>query len=226
MISYKLQPFLFDDALEAFEVGKGIEALNQLYATIPSGRCDSCGACCYDNVPLSVGEFLALVSYLKSEGRLERAVEKVARWYVYQFETVQPCVFLGDDKRCEVYAVRPLVCRLFGHQTADEQARRVKIVLEQNQKLAAAVKDAYGIVIKPEVVKHAIQQCGFVPDEVFEKSSQDSLFDAVQQLDLPYYQQGLVDLEYINLSLVEWFVLAFLDEDELLDQTIAANRAK
>lgn len=226
MIKFKQQPFLFEDALEAFEVGKGVDALNQLYQTIPSGRCDSCGACCYDNVPLSAGEFLALVSYLKAQGQLDAAVEKVARWYIYQFETVQPCVFLGEDKRCEVYAVRPLVCRLFGHQTSEEQARRVKIVLEQNQMLAAAVKEAYGIVIKSEVVRHAIQQCGFVPDAVFEKASQDGLFDQVQQLDLPFYQQGLVDLEYINLSLVEWFVLAFLDEDELLDQTIAVNGAK
>lgn len=223
MVSYKVQPFLFDEALKLFKENEGSKKLSELYEEIPSGSCDICGACCYDNVPLSAGEFLALVAFLDEKGTIEKTIQKVANWYVNQFETVQPCIFLSQDNKCEVYPVRPLVCRLFGHQTEVEQNRRVGIVFEQNKALEAAVKEAYGIVIKQNVVEHVIRQCGFRPDRQLEKFDQDRLFDQVQQLDIPYYNGGYVDFDYINLSLVEWFVLAYLDEDELLDQTMALN---
>ncbi len=226
MVNYKVQPFLFEEGLKAFNGRQDKETLLNMYKDIPSGSCDSCGACCYDNVPLSASEFLSLVNELNQNNTLESTIEKVATWYVNQFETVQPCVFLGEDNRCGVYQVRPLVCRLFGHQTEVEQKRRVQIVLKQNQDLAVAVKEAYGITIKPKVVAHAIEQCGFIPETTFDQQAQDRLFDAVQQVDIPYYQEGYFELDYINLSLIEWFVLAYLDEDELLDQTIALNTGK
>lgn len=218
---YKIQEFLFEEALKAFKASDGASRLLDQYKEIPSGTCSSCGACCFDNVPLSAGEFLMIVSTLEDQGHLHDAIDRVANWYINQFNQVQPCVFLGEDRRCQIYAVRPLVCRLFGHQSPQEQARRVGIVLEQNRKLAEAVKDAYGIIIKPEVVGHAIKQCDFVPNAVYDKERQDLSFQRVQELDLPLYRAGLLEEDYINLSLVEWFVLAYLDEDVLLEQTIA-----
>lgn len=223
MVNFKVQPFLFDGALQAFRENLVDEALKALYSEIPSGQCSSCGACCYDNVPLSAGEFLAIVDGLERSGTLSETLERVAKWYVYQFNRVQPCVFLDDKMRCQIYDYRPLVCRLFGHQTPEEQARRVDIVLSQNKDLAKAVKEAYDINIHETVVNHVIRQCDFIPDKPFDKALQDKSFDAVQQVDLQFYQEGLIDLDYINLSLIEWFVLAYLDEDALLDQTLAVN---
>ncbi len=222
-----ISSFAFESALERFRQQNDGGQLNALYDTIPSGHCDSCGACCYDNVPLSAAEFLALVDHLEKQGdgALEKAIEGVASWYRYQFKRAQPCVFL-DQNKCTVYPVRPLVCRLFGHQSAEEQARRVPIVLEQNAQLAKALKESYNITVAKAVVDHVIRQCDFKPDGIFDKASQDSLFDQVQMVDTPYYQEGHLALDYINLSLVEWFVLAYLEEDELLDLVLSEKDEK
>jgi Fe-S-cluster containining protein len=208
------------NALAMFHTLKQEEVIETLMEGIPGGTCDSCGACCHDNVPLSAVEFMRIVSRLHEGDLLAEAVQKAQDWYLNQFDRVQPCIFLVDNL-CTIYNQRPLTCRLFGHQSSEEQDKRVKKVLQQNKVLASDLKKQFGIEVNQAVVNHAIVQCGFVPEKNMTKAQQDLLYDQVQALDAPYYLKGFIDENWINLTMIEWFVLVFLDEDVLLERILS-----
>lgn len=208
--------FPLKNAMLYFENNHLADALNKAYSAIPSGKCDSCGACCYDNVPMSAVEFLNLVSFLKGSNQLEETLQKVSKWYKMQYQEVQSCIFLAD-MRCQVYGVRPLTCRLFGHQTKDEQDA-IEIIIRQQKKEAALTLDqTFGIKVNKEVIDHVITSCGFISDVPFDKNARDACFDTVQMMDAPLYFEDLLPEEWVNMTLIEWFVAVYLDEDDLFE---------
>jgi len=69
-------------------------------------RCTNCGECC-GPVPITKDEVEKISDYMK-EHELPREV-------VSRSHKMLECVFRDSrKKRCSIYPVRPLVCRLFG----------------------------------------------------------------------------------------------------------------
>lgn len=73
---------------------------------LPPMRCDAgCDLCCSDVVPVSEAELVRVLAYAN-----ERSIEP-------QVLRPEMCVWYGaaEPGRCAVYAVRPLICQLYGH---------------------------------------------------------------------------------------------------------------
>ena len=77
------------------------EALNQIYATIPTFICKiGCTDCCGPNFWAKT-EWLNILTWLKARGKTER------------FATGMDCPYI-ENNQCSIYEVRPIICRLFG----------------------------------------------------------------------------------------------------------------
>ncbi len=192
--------------------------LDAYYQQIPSGSCSACPKCCYDNVPLSVVEFAYILT--TTGDRINRYKAKVEQWYLNQYNCVQPCIFL-ENGLCEIYRVRPLTCRLFGHQSKTEQLKRIKKVKQDKAKMADWLYKAYSITVVPEVVEHVIEPCDFTAEKPFTKAQANQLFDNIAMLSRAYYQNNFIDETMINLTLIEWLLLYFDNEEELFTRLLA-----
>lgn len=103
-------------------------AMDESIAIIMEGRppptCASCTSpgCCYQKSVVQLAEALLIAEHLKKTDRdtvrlraklrmLGKEMEASSReaW----FESMTPCVFLGEDKRCSIYEVRPVSCRTY-----------------------------------------------------------------------------------------------------------------
>jgi Fe-S-cluster containining protein len=89
-------------------------------AQVPCGLCGLC--CTYVTAdiepPNSVPRASRIVWYLYHEG-VSVYWDRDATWMV-QFET--RCRFFGEDRRCEIYAQRPHVCRDFDERECEVNA--------------------------------------------------------------------------------------------------------
>ncbi len=204
--------------IECFIEHNHLEKLERYYRQIPGGSCSACPKCCYDNVPLSAAEF-AHICHALGDG-LSDYRQKVRTWYLNQYRVVQSCIFL-EDGLCQIYRARPLTCRLFGHQSKAEQLRRIETVRAEKRKAAQWLYEEYRIKVAPEVVDHAIEPCDFVAEKRFTKNQANQLFDAITMLSSVYYQQGLVYDSLINLTLIEWLLYYFDDEQRLFDELLS-----
>ena len=63
------------------------------------GHCTMCGGCCPNLLPLSVSEIETIRSYVAEHGIKPKAGDA--------------CPFLNAERMCNIYEVRPLICRLF-----------------------------------------------------------------------------------------------------------------
>lgn len=63
------------------------------------GHCTMCGGCCPNLLPLSVSEIETIRAYVAEHG--------------IKPEAGDACPFLNAERMCNVYEVRPLICRLF-----------------------------------------------------------------------------------------------------------------
>jgi Fe-S-cluster containining protein len=106
------------------ELFSRIEAETSAFAGASGLRCpDTCGACCESpNVYTSVVELEPLAQALVARGQAEAALDRAAA------AGPGPCVFYAShgpgQGRCTVYALRPMICRLFGFAAVrDKQGR-------------------------------------------------------------------------------------------------------
>ncbi len=202
--------------IECFIEHNHLEKLERYYRQIPGGSCSACPKCCYDNVPLSAVEF-AHICYALGDG-LSDYRQKVRTWYLNQYRVVQPCIFLEDDL-CQIYSVRPLTCRLFGHQSKAEQLKRIKVVRAEKRKAAQWLYEEYRIKVAPQVVDHVIEPCDFKSEKPFTKAQANRVFDAITMLSSVYYRRQLIDDSLINLTLIEW-LLYYFDDERVLFETL------
>jgi Fe-S-cluster containining protein len=100
--------------LPIVELFSRLEAETSAFAGASGLRCpDGCGACCESpNVYTSVVELEPLAEELVARGEAEDALDRAAAAGPGQ------CVFYASHGpglgRCTVYALRPMICRLFG----------------------------------------------------------------------------------------------------------------
>jgi Fe-S-cluster containining protein len=108
--------------------------LQALYEQVPATSCASSGECCeltaeeYDNYyatmfPLYRVEYVNIVDHVQNEMPAERQRELLN----FREERPRRCPFLGEDKGCTIYAVRPLICRTYGamnHGSIRREAER------------------------------------------------------------------------------------------------------
>lgn len=75
------------------------------------GKCSQCGKCCSDFLPVGKHELKRIRDYVKKHEIKQR---KHCAPFAKKIEIDMVCPFRNnDDKRCEIYPVRPAICRDF-----------------------------------------------------------------------------------------------------------------
>lgn len=90
------------------------------------GKCSKCGGCCNDLLYLSDTEIKDIKSYIKKHNIKEHTCSNVE-----QNALDFTCPFLNDEGTCNIYSVRPKICRMFLCSKSED-------VIERNQKMFKA----------------------------------------------------------------------------------------
>lgn len=196
------------------------EKLNDIYNTLPKGKCTGCGNCCMESVGINLIEFLNIFNYLKDKEELrKKSLERIIDYYFMEFMEKKCCPFRDENNMCEIYEVRPLNCRLFGHWKKDDYNKNLSDVTEKNRQYKNIMKGKYGFDISDEVVNYKIKYCeDFIPDNGYLlKSERLNFADNIMVLDSKLFIDGVIDIEFRDRGIVEYFI------DSLLDQNMSYN---
>ena len=196
------------------------EKLNNIYDTLPKGKCTGCGNCCMEYVGINLIEFLNIYNYLQDKDELrKKSIGRIMDYYFMEFMEKKSCPFKDENNMCLIYEVRPLNCRLFGHWKKEDYNKNLKDITEKNQQYKNIMKGKYGFDISDEVVNYKIKYCeDFIPDnEYLSKSERLGFADDLMVLDSRLFSKGVIDIEFRDRGIVEYFI------DSLLHQNISYN---
>ena len=196
------------------------EKLNNIYDTLPKGKCTGCGKCCMESVGINLIEFLNIYKYLQDKDELrKKSIGRIMDYYFMEFMEKKSCPFKDENNMCLIYEVRPLNCRLFGHWKKEDYNKNLKDITEKNQQYKNIMKGKYGFDISDEVVNYKIKYCeDFIPDnEYLSKSERLGFADDLMVLDSRLFSKGVIDIEFRDRGIVEYFI------DSLLHQNISYN---
>lgn len=196
------------------------EKLNNIYDTLPKGKCTGCGNCCMESVGINLIEFLNIYNYLQDKDELrKKSIGRIMDYYFMEFMEKKSCPFKDENNMCLIYEVRPLNCRLFGHWKKEDYNKNLKYITEKNQQYKNIMKGKYGFDISDEVVNYKIKYCeDFIPDnEYLSKSERLGFADDLMVLDSRLFSKGVIDIEFRDRGIVEYFI------DSLLHQNISYN---
>lgn len=211
------------DILKSIDYAKKnqlFEKLNNIYDTLPKGECAGCGNCCMESVGINLIEFLNIFNYLQDKNELrKKSLDKIIDYYFLEFMEKKSCPFKDENNRCEIYEVRPLNCRLFGHWKKEDYNKNLKDVTDKNKQYKNIMKVKYGINISDEVVNYKIKYCEeFMPENRYlSKSERLNFADNIMVLDSKLFSKGVIDIEFRDRGIVEYFI------DSLLDQNMSYN---
>ena len=195
---------------------KLFDKLNSVYSTLPSGDCSGCGKCCMESVGTNLIEFINIFNYLESRHELKKkCLNKVIDYYFLEYIEKKPCPFKDHNNRCMIYEVRPLNCRLFGHWKKEDYNKNLNNVTQRNIEYQNLIKSKYGFDISDKVVNFKIKYCEtFIPEERYlSKSERLEFADSLMILDSNIYSKGIIDIDFKDRGVVEYFIESLLNED-------------
>jgi Fe-S-cluster containining protein len=193
-----------------------INELNKIYETVPSGECTGCGNCCMESVGINLIEFINIYNHLNNDKNLrDRCLDKVIDYYFLEYVKKSSCPFKDKNNRCLIYSVRPLNCRIYGHWTKNDYNLNLNNINNKNKDYAKLIKNEYGFDINNEVVNYKISYCeDFKPNERYlEKHERLSFSDSLMILDSKIYSSGIIDIEFKDRGIVEYFIESLLYEN-------------
>ncbi len=204
-----------------------INELNQIYSTVPSGNCTGCGRCCMESVGINLVEFINIYMYLQNKEELRKiCLDKVIDYYMLEYVKKNSCPFKDDDNRCLIYEVRPLNCRIYGHWTKNDYNNNLKNINKKNKEYANLIKNEYGIEVNEKVVNYKINYCeDFKPNKRYlKKEERLSFADSLMILDSKIYASGVIDIEFKDRGIVEYFIASLLYEKVAYDIKVKVSK--
>lgn len=190
--------------------------LNDVYESLPTGNCSGCGNCCMESVGINLIEFLNIFCYLEDRADLRRrCISKIVDYYFEEYSKKNSCPFKDDDNKCLIYEVRPLNCRLFGHWKKEDYNKNLNNVTKKNNDYKELMKTQYGFEINDEVVNYRIDYCeSFIPSKGYlSKSERLSFFDELMILDSKLYSNSVIDIDFKDRGIVEYFIESLFYRD-------------
>ncbi len=212
----KLYKKNIEKSIRNAEKNRLYEKLNRIYDYIPHGICKSCTKCCRESVNTFYIEFLNIYEFLLNNPEIyNKLLPKIFKYYFLEMIEKMKCPFLDDEGKCYIYEVRPLSCRLFGHWDKAEYENNYKRVLKQNKQNYKYFKNAYGIKIPKEIINNKIEYCNhFESQRKIFKEERQSMIDNVFTIESDFFMKGLITEEFIETSLVSWFIYTAYDMEE------------
>ena len=206
---------------------KLFDKLNSVYSTLPSGDCSGCGKCCMESVGTNLIEFINIFNYLESRPELKKkCLNKVIDYYFLEYIEKKPCPFKDHNNRCMIYEVRPLNCRLFGHWKKEDYNKNLNNVTQRNIEYQDLIKSKYGFDISDKVVNFKIKYCeSFIPEERYlSKRERLEFADSLMILDSNIYSKGIIDIDFKDRGVVEYFIESLLNEDTAYNIKIRVSK--
>lgn len=201
--------------------------LNQIYKDLPNGDCKGCGNCCMESVATNLVEFINIYNYLEDKKELKaKCLDKVIDYYFFEYIDKKPCPFKDEDNRCMIYEVRPLNCRLFGHWKKEDYNKNLTNVTQKNTDYKELIKSKYGFDISNKVVNYKINYCeSFIPEEKYlSKSERLEFADRMMILDSNIYSKGIIDIDFKDRGVVEYFIENMIDENTAYNIKIRVSK--
>jgi len=200
--------------------------LNAIYDRIPSGQCSGCTRCCAESVVVHHTEFLNVYRWLSDRAELFQTLKpRLEDYFLHEMVKRMPCPFLNGEDRCDIYDVRPLVCRQFGHWTRKDFDQNLKAVAESNRDAAQYYKKEHGIVLPNEVVSYNLPYCDdFKVEQKINTATRLEQNDAIFMLDVQLLQNELMGEEKLSASLVTEFVCLEMTADVAGEKRLEAMR--
>ena len=97
------------------------EGMRSIHDNTRKGKCIKCGECCSNLLPLSFTE-------------IERIYAYIAEHKISMQEHDPDCPFLNTEKRCTVYEVRPLICRIYKCNIRGLSYRDFQLMLKEDRR--------------------------------------------------------------------------------------------
>lgn len=181
--------------------------LDKIYINTPSGDCNGCAKCCSESVEASFAEFYNIKRYIKERNIQKKIIDKILYYYIYEYDTKHQCPFLAEDKRCLIYEVRPLNCRIYGFWTKDDYEANYKRIKESNIAIFNDIRLKYNYKVNDNVFNYKIEYCNeFKPNNRYlSKNERLKYFDELIALDFYLYEKSYID-EFLKLGIVEHFI--------------------
>lgn len=197
----------------AYLSNKGyFKKLNVLYESLPSGTCAACTSCCSESVNMSHLEFLNLLHHYLSKAVLEKISKRVISYYLLELVKPMKCPFLDEEGRCEIYAYRPLPCRIFGNTTELAYRMNYKNIHLQNLTTAKALWVQEGLRMPKTVIHRQIGFCeAYRPEKRLSEDEIDDLYGKLLHLDATLSMVENISAENPNTHLVGWLIDALLE---------------
>ena len=227
MASIKREQIL--ESIEFCEKNGYFEKLHDIYSTLPKGDCAGCGNCCMESVGINLIEFLNIYRYLAEKQELrECSIERIVDYYFMELMKKNSCPFRDENNRCLIYEVRPLNCRLFGHWKKEDYNKNLSNVTQRNREYRDLIKSKYGFDISDKVVNYKIEYCEtFIPQERYlEKSERLEFADNLMILDSNIYSKGIIDIDFKDRGIVEYFIESLLKEDTAYNIKVRVSKDK
>ncbi len=196
------------------------DKINDIYKSVPNGKCTGCGNCCMESVGISLSEFINIFNFLENDKDLKlQTLDKLINYYFYEYTKKLPCPFKGEDNTCLIYEVRPLNCRIYGHWEKIDYNKNLDSIIRKNIEYKNILKKEYDFDITDEIVNFRIDYCDkFIPDDRYLTKSERLYFsDKLICLDSKIISRGIIDIDFRDRGIVEYFI------EYLLDESIAYN---
>lgn len=124
-----------------------VEAGEQYSNNCIDGKCSNCGECCADLLPVTQEEIDRIKAYVQKHNIKERK----DRPFFDPNATDLTCPLRNNkERRCEVYPVRPLICRQFICTKSLEQAKHDRDLLHASRMPRSMRWEIFG---NPEVLR-------------------------------------------------------------------------
>lgn len=206
---------------------KLFDKLNIVYKSLPGGDCAGCGNCCMESVGINLIEFINIYSYLQDKQELRRiGLSKIIDYYFLEFTKKNPCPFKDENNRCMIYEVRPLNCRIFGHWKKEDYNKNLLNITNRNVEYSKLMKSKYGFDISIDVVNYKIKYCeDFIPNNNYiDKSTRLGFSDELMTLDSKIYSKGIIDIEFKDRGIVEYFIESILNDEQAYNIKIRISK--
>lgn len=106
-----------------------------------NGQCSNCGNCCVDLLPLTKGELERLRQYARKHNLKEH--RQAPFWDPKATDLT--CPFRNQHtKKCEVYPVRPLICRSFSCAKPLDEALRERDKIHETREVMSLRYEVFG----------------------------------------------------------------------------------
>lgn len=165
--------------------------IESFYRRLPKTECEGCGKCCFDPPPCTFIEFMYaydLYDTFDKETK-QNILIKALKYYFYSMVYIfpEPCGFLDDKNRCQIYQRSCLSCKKWGTYTQEQYEKNCEVDSEYNKNFQRIYKEKYDIEIPDEVVNRRLSFCDKV--EVIKNSYN------IQEIDYQKYLKDLLNAE-------------------------------